>query len=88
MLHVPRELAYTLSYECNTHSRERDLWNHSKFGSHAIYTINFFLKISTEKLLFSAAEVCVQYLTLEINIILEVFEEKKCTSFFTDYLML
>lgn len=42
MLHVPRELAYTLSYECNTHSRERDLWNHSKFGSHAIYTINFF----------------------------------------------
>lgn len=48
---------------------------------------SFFL-ISTEKLLFSAAEVCVQYLTLEINIILEVFEEKKCTSFFTDYLML
>lgn len=47
-----------------------------------------FFKISTEKLLFSAAEVCVQYLTLEINIILEVFEEKKCTSFFTDYLML
>lgn len=42
---------------------------------------SFFL-ISTEKLLFSAAEVCVQYLTLEINIILEVFEEKKCTSFF------
>lgn len=36
---------------------------------------SFFL-ISTEKLLFSAAEVCVQYLTLEINIILEVFEEK------------
>lgn len=50
--------------------------------------LTFFLKISTEKLLFSAAEVCVQYLTLEINIILEVFEEKKCTSFFTDYLML
>lgn len=48
---------------------------------------SFFL-ISTEKLLFSAAEVCVQYLTLEINTILEVFEEKKCTSFFTDYLML
>lgn len=48
---------------------------------------SFFL-ISTEKLLFSAAEVCVQYLTLEINIILEVFEEKKCTYFFTDYLML
>lgn len=48
---------------------------------------SFFL-ISTEKLLFSAAEVCVQYLTLEINIILEVFEEQKCTSFFTDYLML
>lgn len=48
---------------------------------------SFFL-ISTEKLLFSAAEVCVQYLTLEINIILEVFEEKKCTSFFTDYLVL
>lgn len=48
---------------------------------------SFFL-ISTEKLLFSAAEVCVQYLTLEKNIILEVFEEKKCTSFFTDYLML
>lgn len=41
---------------------------------------SFFL-ISTEKLLFSAAEVCVQYLTLEINIILEVFEEKKCTFF-------
>lgn len=48
---------------------------------------SFFL-ISTEKLLFSAAEVCVQYLTLEKNIILEVFEEKKCTSFFTDYLVL
>lgn len=46
MLHIPRELAYTLSYECNTHSRERDLWNHSKFGSHAIYTINFFFKLA------------------------------------------
>lgn len=88
MLHGPRELAYTLGYECNAHSRERDLWNHSKFASHAIYTINFFFKISTEKLLFSAAEVCVQYLTLEVNIILEVFEEKNVHLFFTDYLML
>lgn len=33
--------------------------------------LTFFFLISTEKLLFSAAEVCVQYLTLEINIILD-----------------
>lgn len=56
MLHVPRELAYTLSYECNTHSRERDLWNHSKFGSHAIYTINFFFLKLAQRNYFSVQQ--------------------------------